>query len=108
MIRVGVIRAGIFGETHIDALAQWGKYPGNIELIGFAEMNRGRSEEMESRYGVRGYSDHRELIEKAKLDAVTGATPDHVHFKVVMDCLDAELPVLVEKPLTTDIGEASR
>ena len=108
MIRVGVIGAGIFGETHIDAFAQWSKYPGDIELIGFAETNRVRREEMESRYGVRGYSDHRELIEKAKLDAVTGAIPDHVHFKVVMDCLDAELPVLVEKPLTTDIGEASR
>jgi predicted dehydrogenase len=106
MIRIGIIGTGTYGITHLDALSERQRRTGDIQLVGFAEINPQRRLEVEARYGLKGYDDHRRLIEAAKPDAVTVVTPDHLHYRVVMDCLEAGLPVLVEKPLATDVQEA--
>jgi predicted dehydrogenase len=41
-----------------------------------------------------------------EIQAVSIATPDHVHFDAVKECLQGGLDVFVEKPLTMDPGEA--
>ena len=106
MIKIGVIGTGTYGETHLDAFLQWEKNFGGVKIVGFAEIDARRRAQIESNYGISGYSDHRKLIEKAEPNAVTVVTPDHLHFRVVMDCLEAGLPVLVEKPLATEVNEA--
>ncbi len=106
MIKIGIIGIGIYGRVHLDALCQRERYAGDIKVVGFAEINEKRRAEIEAEYGLKGYPDHLALLEEAGPDAVTVVTPDHLHFKVVMDCLDKNLPVLVEKPFTTDIDQA--
>lgn len=59
-------------------------------------------------HGARFYQDHRELLDRERLDGVIVATPNDTHAQVGIDCAAAGLPVLVEKPLsdTLDSGRA--
>lgn len=106
MVRIGIVGAGTYGVIHFDALIQRQRLRNDVEVVGFADLNEQRRVLIEAEYGVKGYRSHRELFEKAKPDAITVATPDHLHHSVVMDALRAGLQVLVEKPLATDISEA--
>jgi predicted dehydrogenase len=54
---------------------------------------------------VRTFADHHGLLEAGGMDAVVVATTSSTHRQVAMDCLDAGLHVLVEKPLA-DSSEA--
>ena len=106
MLRIGIIGAGTYGIIHFNALAQRQRLNGDIELVGFAELNEPRRNQIEAEYDVKGFPTHLELIEKAKPDAVMVVTPDHLHYPIVMDALKANLAVLVEKPFATEVGQA--
>jgi len=106
MIRIGVIGTGIYGSLHLTALKDRELNTGDVMLAGFAEIDAETREAREKDYACRGYADYREMIEKEKLDAVTVATPDHLHYEITMACLQYSIPMLVEKPLSTDSGEA--
>ena len=51
-------------------------------------------------------SPYTKMYEKAGLDAVIVATPDHLHLPMTMDALDAGLHVLCEKPLALNSEQA--
>jgi predicted dehydrogenase len=104
--RIGIIGTGTYGAIHLDAITQRQRLVGDVELVGFAEIDPNRRQENESRYGVPGYPSHGELIKSGRPDAVTVVTPDHLHYQVVMDSLDENLAVLVEKPFATKVEEA--
>jgi predicted dehydrogenase len=53
------------------------------------------------------YSDHRELLSRASIDAVIVATPNHLHHEVVTAALAAGKHVLCEKPLAMNAVEAT-
>jgi predicted dehydrogenase len=106
MIRIGIVGAGLYALNHFEAFKIREKLFGDVKVAGFAEIDPKRRTDIEARFGVTGYPDHRSLIRGAGLDAVTVVTPDHLHYEIVMDCLAAGLPVLVEKPLATDVAEA--
>ena len=56
--------------------------------------------------GARVAEDPFEAINADDVDAVVIATPGAAHEKQVLACLDRGIPVLCEKPLTTDIASA--
>ena len=53
------------------------------------------------------YRNHREMLEKEKLDAVMVCTPHTLHYDQIMESLDAGLHVLSEKPLVCTEDETS-
>lgn len=62
---------------------------------------------MAKKYGIpRVFSDYREMIEKAKVDAVVVATPDDLHYPMTMAALDAGLHVVCEKPMALTVQQA--
>lgn len=54
---------------------------------------------------VPAFADHREMLAGVELDAVVISTPHTLHRDQILDCLDAGLDVLAEKPLTTSVAD---
>jgi predicted dehydrogenase len=54
------------------------------------------------------YSDYRELLDSAAVDAVVVATPNFTHFEVLQAVFATAKHVLVEKPLCTTVADCLR
>jgi predicted dehydrogenase len=102
-LRIGVIGLGIMGEQYTRI---YGDHP-LAEVTAIATRRPERLQAMGDKYGVsRLYTDYREMLDAAPLDAVCVATPDYAHFEPVKAALEAGKHVLCEKPFTTGLAEA--
>jgi len=99
-IRAGVVGAGHMGQYHILAFMElW-----DVELLGIADTDMTKAQEVAGTYGIQAFADHRELAER--VDVVTVAVPTEHHYAVARDLLEAGVHVLVEKPMTPTLEEA--
>ena len=57
---------------------------------------------------VSGFSDHRELLAHAAVDAVVIASPNFTHREILNDVLSAGVHVLIEKPMCTTTADCLR
>lgn len=101
-IRIGVIGGGVFGETHMQTFAQ-AQREGRCELVALAELNEELLAKRHEQFGLRTYTDYREMLAKEELDGVTVVTPDHTHRPIVVAALKAGCHVLVEKPMDVSV-----
>jgi predicted dehydrogenase len=78
-------------------------------VVAVAEIHPGRAREATERFKIaRSYTDYRELLEQADIDAVTIALPNYLHAPVAIEALKARKHVFLEKPMATSAKEASR
>ena len=98
--RVAVIGVGYLGKFHAE------KYSGmdNVRLVGVADIDRSRAEDVAARFGTRAFTDYRELL--GRVDAVSIVVPTESHFKVGLEFLNHDVDVLIEKPMTTTLEQA--
>lgn len=97
-IKIGMIGTGARAQELLQALLV---LPGN-EIVAVTDAYRGRIERAIERTGgrARSYPNHRELLDKAGVDAVVVGTPDHLHKSIIMDAIAAGKDVYCEKPMT--------
>ena len=95
-IKLGVIGTGVMGHNHARIAYT---LPG-IELVGVADVDLSRAEEVAQKYRTKPFSDYRQLL--AEVDAVVVATPTSTHYEITTAALNAGKHVLVEKPFTGD------
>jgi predicted dehydrogenase len=99
-VKVGVIGVGYLGRFHAQKYAAME----NLELVGVADADPARAQQIAAEVGTQAYSDYRQLL--PKVDAVSIAVPTSLHHEVAKACLQARVDVLVEKPITTTLQEA--
>lgn len=78
-------------------------------LVAFCDVDDERATRAYTEFpGVPRFRDYRVMFEKMgnRIDAVTIATPDHMHFPIAVAALSLGKHVLVEKPLTHTVAEA--
>jgi predicted dehydrogenase len=59
-------------------------------------------------FGLRAYTDVLQMLDTEKPDLVSLSLPNLEHFAATMQVIQSGHPLLVEKPLTFDLGEADR
>ncbi|MBA3313443.1 MAG: Gfo/Idh/MocA family oxidoreductase [Planctomycetota bacterium] len=99
-MKVAVIGVGALGRHHARILASM---PG-VELIAVADANAAQARTIAEQHGCEWTSDYRDLLEK--VEAVSIAAPTFAHREVGSACLHAGLPVLIEKPLASNVADA--
>ncbi|MDQ1329787.1 MAG: hypothetical protein QG578_49 [Thermodesulfobacteriota bacterium] len=99
-LRVGVVGAGYLGKFHAEKYSQMD----DVELAGIADLDRVQAEAVSKKVRTNAYTDYRDLI--GKVDAVSVVVPTPAHYKVSRDFLENDIDVLIEKPITTTLGEA--
>lgn len=98
VIRLGVIGGGKFGVNHLRAFKQ-AEYTQQAKLVALADVNSQLLEERKREFGMKGYIDYKEMLDKEDLDAVSIATPDHLHREIAITAINRGQHVLIEKPL---------
>jgi UDP-N-acetylglucosamine 3-dehydrogenase len=101
VLKVGVIGVGQMGQHHAR---NYNEIP-NVELVGIADTNRDRLEEMVDRFNVNAYVDYRDMLSEG-LDAVSVVVPTSMHKDVALDVIESETHLLVEKPLADSVENA--
>lgn len=99
-IRVGVIGVGNMGQHHARVLSLLK----DVELVGISDVNVERGIDTASKYRVRFFENYHDLL--PFVDAVCIAVPTRLHYRVGMDCLQAGVHTLIEKPIAASIAEA--
>ncbi len=99
---VGAGRVGLFrGEVAA-------RHPA-VEWIGIAEKNPERGRQIAEQIGAEFVTtDHRELLRRPEVNAAIIATDEHLHVDPIMASVERGIPMLIEKPLATDLGESAR
>jgi predicted dehydrogenase len=102
-IRVAVIGAGEFGKNHVRV---WRQIEG-AELAGIVDTNAERAAKIAAEYDTRVLPDLDALATQG-VSAVSLAVPTKDHARVGCRLLEADIDVLVEKPMAAALEEADR
>ena len=103
-MRYGIVGTGMMGIEHIM----------NVNALDGATVTALADPVPESLSGAlaategprpAAFVDHQQLVDADICDAVVVATPNYTHHRVLVDLLDTDLPVLVEKPLCTTVAD---
>jgi len=101
-VNVGVIGAGYWGPNLLRNFTELS----NARVVALADLSDERLTHMKSRYPeVEMIKDYRDFFQMG-VEAVVVATPPTSHFDIARDCLEHNLHVLVEKPLTLNSRDA--
>ena len=103
-LKTAVIGVGSMGRHHARVYSQLEE----TQLVAVADRQPEALAEIAQLYGVPGYADYRQLLEKEQPDVVTIAVPTSLHREATIDALDAGAHVLIEKPIAATIEEAQR
>ncbi|MFQ6086523.1 MAG: DUF362 domain-containing protein [Candidatus Bathyarchaeia archaeon] len=103
-MNVGVVGCGrIATLVHLPCLQ---KIKG-CEIAAVADIHQHHLKETMEKFGVNeGYTNYRDMLERADIDAVVICTPPEHHFQIALDSIQREKHVLCEKPIATRIKEA--
>jgi predicted dehydrogenase len=103
-LRVGVVGTGGWADAvHLPALAN---HP-RAAVVALCGRNREHAKEIAGKHAIPDvFTDYRDMIARANLQALVVATTDALHYPVTMAALDAGLHVLCEKPLALKADEA--
>ncbi|MEE8185563.1 MAG: Gfo/Idh/MocA family oxidoreductase [Thermodesulfobacteriota bacterium] len=101
-IKTGVIGAGYLGRFHAEKYFQ---LP-NAELVGVVDLDREKADNLANRLNTGSFYSHRDILDK--VDAVSVVTPTETHFEIAKDCLARGIDVMLEKPMTSTVGEAEK
>jgi myo-inositol 2-dehydrogenase/D-chiro-inositol 1-dehydrogenase len=108
VIRYGIIGTGMMGCEHIRNIAALpDAVVAAISDPYEKSLSWGRLA-CEGEPAPESYPDHREMLERADLDAVVVASPNNTHVDVLDAIFDSGLHVLVEKPMCTTIADCER
>ena len=102
-LRVAVLGVGMMGAFHVDALS---KRVRGAKVTVVNDFLADKAAEVAGAVGARVEADPMAAINDPEVDAVLIASPGAAHAEQLSACLDRGIPVLCEKPLTTDIHSA--
>jgi len=79
-----------------------------VELVAGADVSPDARDAFEAEFDVPTYEDYETLLDEhaAEIDAVNVVTPHTLHYEHASACLERDLHVFLEKPLTTDLDDA--
>ncbi|HEY9469287.1 MAG TPA: Gfo/Idh/MocA family oxidoreductase [Propionibacteriaceae bacterium] len=102
-LRIAVLGVGMMGAFHVDALS---KRVRGARVTVVNDFLADKAAEAGEQVGARVEHDPIAAIKDPDVDAVLIASPGDAHAEQLNACLDWGIPVLCEKPLTTDITSA--
>lgn len=104
MINVGMVGTSWWADAmHLPALDS---HP-HARTVAICGRNRANAQKMADQWRIpQVYTDYRDMMMQADLDAVVISTPNDSHYVIAMAAMDAGLHTLCEKPIAMTYGQA--
>jgi len=100
-LKCAVIGVGYLGNFH----AQKYKSLENVELLGVCDVNTQALNTVSNALHVPAYANYRDLF--GQVEAVSIAATTQSHYTIARECITAGIHVLIEKPMTETVEQAS-
>jgi predicted dehydrogenase len=100
VLSVAVIGVGVAGTRHLERLLR----RDDAVVVGVVDSRPEQRERVRRTVGVAAHACIRELLGDTCPDAVFVCLPPDQHGRVEHECLDAGVPMLVEKPIGIDLA----
>ena len=99
---VGAGRVGLFrGEVAA-------RHP-MVDFIGLADLREDRLELVQAKTKADFVTtDFRELLKRPEVNAVIVSTDEHLHVEPILAAVERKLPMLIEKPLATELAQSEK
>lgn len=97
-VRIGVVGAGFMGRQHLDFI----RAASGAALAAIADPVPPPDVDLECPV----YADTARMLEAERLDAVIIANPNPLHVETAVECLEAGVAVLLEKPVARTYAES--
>lgn len=104
-MKVAVVGAGSMGLNHLRVLHDFPE--DEVQMVGVAESHEPSLRRATSRFHIAGFTDYRRMLSEVSPDLVSVVVPTHAHFEVAAAALHAGCHVLIEKPITATLDEAT-
>jgi predicted dehydrogenase len=98
-IKIAVIGYGVMGKNHCRVI---NKHPDAV-LVAVCDTLR----PVIFDYDCPFFNTPTQLLEELEIDVVIIATPPHTHLELAQIFIQSKIPLLIEKPLTSNVEDAS-
>jgi predicted dehydrogenase len=98
--RILIVGCGSIGERHLRCFQRTGR-----AQLSACEANAALLQKITQQYQVTGYPELAVALKAERFDGVVVCTPANLHISMALQCLRAGTAVLIEKPLSTGLGE---
>jgi len=102
-VKYGIMGCGAIGQRrHIPEVAA----DPRAKVVALCDINKARVQQIADKYNAQAYTDHRQMLKEADIDAVIIGTPNYLHAPQSLDAFRAGKHVLVEKPMACTRAQA--
>jgi len=99
-LRVAVIGVGSLGQHHARVFATLQ----GVELAGVVDINETQAKRIAERQNCPAFTDYHAVLDR--IDAASIVVPTVSHYEIARELLQKGIHTFIEKPITTDTGQA--
>jgi predicted dehydrogenase len=105
-VQIGIIGAGGISQmVHIPGFQRCK----NAEVLAVCDESEDMRKNAVKQFGIKTtYGDYSQMLENPDIDAVCIATPNYLHYPIVMEAIRHKKHILCEKPLALKVKEAAQ
>ncbi len=105
-MKYALIGCGRISTNHISAAIN-----NNMEIVAVCDILEKNMVSLLAKHNIQNksinqYVDYKEMLQKEEIDIVSIATESGLHAQIALDCIDANVNVIIEKPMAMSIEEA--
>ena len=105
-VNFGIIGTGVGANFCAEGLSMIAD-SGIAKLVAVTSRREERAKDFASKWNLNlWYTDHKEMLEKAPIDAVIVSTPHYLHYPMALDAMRSGKHTLVDKPMAINLKEA--
>ena len=97
-IRIGIVGCGRIAQKHLGAIKA---NEADCELVALCDHDQAAMDAMDADESVARFESLDKMLEAGQLDLVSICTPSGVHARQTIQCAQAGIPVMTEKPMAT-------
>ena len=102
LVNLGLLGVGLIGKRHAEIIL---KYK-DAKLVAVADPDKS-AEKYAKEIGVSYFKSLSEMLSSSSLDGVIIATPNNLHVEHGIECIQKNIPSLIEKPLASTAQDAA-